>query len=100
MAKAFDYLVDDNFDLIIENGDFKKGDATLKHQHLLLLAEPGSFTQSPTIGVGIRSFLLDEADPDDMQKAIQREFEQDGMKISKMKINSLSDIQINAEYDV
>ena len=93
-----DYLLNDSGDLIIENGDFKKGDATLKHQKTLLFCEKGSFKQSPMIGVAIVTYLLDDGSGDDLESVIQSEFEKDGMLIKKMVLNSFSDIQVDAIY--
>ncbi len=93
-----DYLADDTMDLIIVNGDFKKGDATLKHQKTLLLAEKGSFKQSPTVGVAIRDFILEDSSGDEFQGVVQGEFENDGMKINALVINSFSDINVDASY--
>ncbi len=95
---ATDYIVDENFDLVIENGDFKKGDATLQHQKMLLLSQKGNFKQSPTVGVGIRDFINEDTDADTLQSVIQEEFEKDGMRIAKMILNSFSDIEIEASY--
>ena len=95
--EAIDYLRDSGNDLVIENGDFKKGDATLKHQHALLVCEKGSYKQFPTICLGLLNFLLDD-DTDALQQEIQHEFEKDGMQVKVLKINSLSDIEVVAEY--
>lgn len=99
MANTTDYLMDDNFDLMIKNGDFAKGDATLKHQKMLLLSQKGNYKQSPTIGVASRDFINDDADADDYQAAIQEEFENDGMRINKIILNSFTDIEIEASYE-
>lgn len=96
--EVVDYLLDENFDLRIANGDFVKGDATLQHQKKLLLAEKGSYKQSPTIGVAIRNEILNDAEPDELESNIQSEFEKDGMTISKLELHSFEDIQIEASY--
>lgn len=98
MAKAIDYLHDESFDLIIENGDFKKGDATLQHQKMLLLSQKGNYKQFPTVGVGIRDFINEDTTADELQKAIQQEFETDGMTIETLVLKSFKDIEIIASY--
>jgi len=98
-VKVIDYLRDASGDLIIENGDFKKGEATTKHQRTLMLANPGDFKYAPTVGIGIVEFLKDDVDPDEMQSVIQREYEKDGMRIKKLVLNSFTDIETIANYE-
>ena len=38
-----DFLLDNDNDVIIKNGDFVIGDATLQHQNHILLAQKGEF---------------------------------------------------------
>lgn len=98
MAVVIDYLHAADGDLIIEDGDFKKGDATQAHQKVLMMATKGDFTQSPLTGVGVVEFLLDSVNDDELRHAIQEEFEADGMSVEEMEINS-GDIKVQAYYD-
>ena len=52
-----DFLEDEDGDLIIENGDFKIGDATLQHVKDILVAAPGHYKQSPAIGADIQQII-------------------------------------------
>jgi hypothetical protein len=97
MAKVndIDYLTDDNGDLIIENGDFKKGDATLQHVRDILLAAPGHYRQFPTIGADIGQMVNGELDVE-MKKKIRMNLTADGYKVNDIKlVNGI--IQIDAE---
>ena|ERR1022692_3067775 len=96
--KVFDFILGSDFDLVIENGDFKVDESTLQHQQLLLLANKGEIKQSPTDGVGINNYLLEDGGVDDLKHVIQEQFEGDGMEIHSMKINSLTDVFIGAIY--
>lgn len=98
-TKVIDYLRDSNGALIIENGDFKKGEATLKHQHTLLVAHKGDFKYSPTQGVGINDFVDDEGGADELKSIIIDEFERDGMKVNKMFYDSDGEFRIVAYYE-
>jgi len=95
---VIDFKRDTDNDLLIANGDFVRCESTLQHQYSLLISEKGEYKQHPTIGVALRNQLLNETDENSVRTEIQKEFENDGMKISKMKINSIEDIQIEAEY--
>ena len=84
---------------VAKNGDFVKGDATLQHQHSILLAAKNEYKSSPTTGVVLREFMNEDTDPDELQTTIQKEFEADGMTISRLRLYSLSNVDIIAGYD-
>ena len=78
-----DYLLDENNDLLIVNGDFVRGDATLQNQKLLLYAAPGAYKQYPTVGVDVMNFLKDDNQAD-MLRSIRQQFTTDGMKVNQL----------------
>lgn len=45
-----DYLLDDDFDLLIENGDFVGGESDARHAQLIALGPPGFIRQFPECG--------------------------------------------------
>jgi hypothetical protein len=95
MVEDIDYITDDNGDLIIENGDFKKGDATLQHVRDILLAAPGHYRQFPTIGADIEEIINGELDVE-MKKKIRMNLTSDGYTVGDIKIvNGI--IRIDAE---
>jgi len=98
MAEVFDIKLGTDMDMVIKDGDFVVDESTLQHQNLLLLADKGQFKQHPTIGVGIDSYLNDEASTDDIKRAISEEFELDGMTIDKIDVRNLNKVTIAAEY--
>lgn len=83
---------------LVKNGDFVKGDATLQHQRSILLASKNDYKSTPTTGVVLRDFINEDVDPDELQTVIQKEFEADGMTISRLKLNSFTDVDIIAGY--
>lgn len=94
-----DILLDDNFDLRIQAGDFLTGDATLQHQQLLLLIQKGELRESPTRGVGIRDWMLDDVQQGDLNTAIKREFEADGMTVEQVRTTPAGKINVKAYYE-
>lgn len=92
-----DILLDDGFDLKIENGDLVIGDSTEQHQQLLLLANKGELREFPTRGVGIRGWLLDDQ-AGNLNGAIKREFEADGMTVESVNTRN-GQINIEAAYE-
>lgn len=92
-----DVLLDDEFDLLIKNGDLVIGESTYQHQQLLLLAEKGEIREFPTRGVGIRTWLLDDQ-AGNLNGAIKREFEADGMRVESVNTRG-GNINVVANYD-
>jgi len=97
MSTTGDFLLHLSNDVEVAGGDFVIGNATLNHQANLLHAGEGEFRESPSTGVGIRSFLLAES-PDDLLRKVRRQFESDGMKIELLKWSDVNGLHINARY--
>ncbi|WP_121812801.1 hypothetical protein [Mucilaginibacter kameinonensis] len=90
-----DYLMDDNDDLLIKNGDFVRGESNQQQQRKLLLAEKGEYKQAPTATVGTFQFLNDEGDTqgEALLREIRLRFSDDGIKIQSMGfVNGLLNI--------
>jgi len=95
-----DFILDDDLDLKIENGDFVIGDAEEQNQQLLLIASQGSFRASPLTGVNVAQYLktgFTQLQIDKLNQKIKLQLQFDGYLRSDVKINSFEDIQINAE---
>lgn len=91
-----DYLLDNNCDLQIVDGNFVRGESTQQNQKLLLITEPGAWKQYPTVGVGLMSFLKDDRQVD-MMRAIRLQFAQDGMTIASLAFED-NKVKVNASY--
>lgn len=89
-----DYLKDANGDLIIESGDFKKGDASLQHMRDILIAAPGHYRQFPIIGADITQLINGELDVS-TKKQIIRHLSLDGYNVKKIDIVN-DNLEINA----
>lgn len=84
-----DILLDkNNNDLVIQNGDLVIGESTRQHQQLLLLFEKGDLIEFPTHGVGTRGWINDDVSFADLKAQIKREFERDGMKVTRIAVSS------------
>jgi len=97
--KVFDYIEDEDGDLEIgSDGDFVVDESTLQHQKDLLIAHKGEYKQNPTVGVGISDFLLGDSSEAEFKKAVQREFEEDGMEVREIRVGDFTSVDIDAEY--
>jgi hypothetical protein len=92
-----DFLLDDNFDLLIIDGDLVVGESSAQHQRILLLADKGEFKDAPMRGVGSLRYLEDHT-PDNLAREIRTEFAADGMTVNKIQIASDLTIQVDANY--
>lgn len=93
-----DFLLDETNDMSLNNGDFALGDASLQHQNHILMAQKGEYKESPEIGVGILTELLNE-NPRELLTQIRKNFEYDGMKVKTLKFASNGNIVIDASYN-
>lgn len=93
-----DLLLNEQFDLTIDGGDLVAGEATQQHQELLLLLDAGELRQYPTRGVGLRNYLLEDAGVGAINSAVKREFEQDGMQVSRIQNLPDGRLKIQATY--
>lgn len=94
-----DILIDNAYDLVIENGDFVIDESTNQHQHLLLITQPGEWKMNPTFGIGIENYLLDDGNlMRDLTKTVRKQFELDGMKVDYVKYNG-KELKVDASYE-
>lgn len=92
-----DYLLDDDFDLRIENGDFVVGESTAQHQKLLLMYNKGELRQYPRTGVGVISFINDD-NLGDLYQEVIKHFKADDMDVQKLEIFPDGRMNVEAKY--
>jgi len=98
-----DILLDETFDLIIEEdtpgkGDFLIDESTKQHQALILLANKGEFRQSPLVGVGVSLYLEDDR-LGAMKSELQQQLYLDGMTVDELRIFNDGRVFIDASYE-
>ncbi len=92
-----DYAHSEDFDLVIEKGDFKVIESTLQHQHNLILTHAGELRLFPYLGVGISDWANDDQ-PGDLHRKIREQFQFDGMKVAKLVIYENGEMEVRAGY--
>ncbi|MCB9245968.1 MAG: hypothetical protein H6606_06010 [Flavobacteriales bacterium] len=92
-----DILIDDQFELLIEDGDFVVGDS--KGQNILLIAHAskGEYKRNPEIGANLSNLIHDES-PKKHALELKRQLEYDGAKVSSIRMTEGS-IQVEATYN-
>lgn len=76
----------ENGDIDLSIGDMLYTESTRQHQKDLLLADKGHYKETPEAGIGALNYLND-TEPENLYRAIRKEFTRDGMKVIKVNIN-------------
>lgn len=92
-----DFKLNSQGDLAIANGDLVLTEATLQHQADIMWAEKGWWHHTPSLGVGLQSYLNDNAEAPGLVASIRQELERDGLTVESVAIG-FDGITINAEY--
>ena len=92
-----DYARDENYDLVIQDGDFVRTEATADHQKSLILDVPGDYKDNPLVGVGIVNYINDEG-PQNLIRAISQQFMKDGMEVVSVTLGNDGVIHSDAYY--
>lgn len=79
-----DIIIDDNFDLIIENGDFKVSESDQQHIQLICITAIGSFKNAPLMGVGIEQYISSSGQSESLKRAISVQLAADGYKVNEI----------------
>lgn len=85
MART-DFLLDEDGDLKIVDGDFVTGDSDAQNVRLILIHTKGSFKQSPLLGVGLVAELNGLIDGS-VERRIMLNLQADGYKVKSIKSN-------------
>lgn len=92
-----DFLLDENDDLMFENGDMAVGNSDTQNKKLLLMSDKGDWKQNPTACVGAAIWLKDD-DPEGLLAEIKKEFERDGMTVIKLQLTEDGKLYEDAHY--
>jgi phage baseplate assembly protein W len=94
-----DIILDDDNDLLIQNGDFvidKSGD---QRAALIIQTSQGEWKQSPLVGCGINTALnssLTGAAINNINAVVRKQLEADLLKIKRLRIDKLNiDIEVS-----
>lgn len=90
--------------LLGEDGDLQIGAAGLvvgvdlmQRQRTILFARKGDIKHNPEVGVGMEDYLLED-EVAGIRGKITEEYEADGLEVLEIKMSSLIDMIIDADY--
>ena len=100
MIAAKDIMLDDDNELIINNGDFEVKHSDGQHVKLILLSEKGAWRQQPFVGIGIRKLMntkLGGLDRGLLQKRIASQLEYDSYAVKNIAL--LTEGKLSIDYE-
>ncbi|MGY0426005.1 MAG: hypothetical protein ACWIPI_04130 [Polaribacter sp.] len=80
-----DIVLDDNDDLIIEDGDFKIGDSLTQDVGIILRLNQGELKSDPLLGASIIRLINSSVDDDELQTRIKLHLQRDGKDYEDIK---------------
>ncbi|MDN3621352.1 hypothetical protein QWY81_17930 [Polaribacter undariae] len=90
-----DFLLDENGDLRIANGDFVIGDSENQEIEALLVSMKGEFKEFPSVGADFQKLLKSRSGQTAALKEIKLQLRNDGFDVSNIEIDNES-IEVNA----
>ena len=85
MAK--DILLDENNDLIFQNGDFAIGESEKQEIKMILQAVKNDYKQTPELGVNLIEYLNNTQDVRHLRQTIKLNLRMDGKDNKRFKID-------------
>jgi hypothetical protein len=92
-----DIILDENLDLVIENGDFKISNSDMQHIELICITDVGHWKQSPLLGVGIQKYIASSGQQDALKRAINIQLASDGYKVNQILLKGTNE---DFEYSI
>lgn len=83
---AQDFLLDENYDLLITGGDFVIGASDNQHIQDIIQSYIGWWKQFPLVGVGIQSFVNSNGQDQALSRSIQIQLQSDGFTVQSPQV--------------
>lgn len=94
---ARDLELDDNFDLLIKDGDFVVTPSDDHTQEIIIISSKGSFRFAPMVGVDIYTYLNSTGQADSIKRDIQEQLRLDGYRVDTIEFADNNQIKIIAK---
>jgi hypothetical protein len=95
---VYDIALNEDLDLIFQNGDFKKTESTKQHQTLILITAQGEWRASPWIGANLLKYINGYNQQFILQQ-IQKQMTLDGMNVKEITFDKDRKIIIIGSYE-
>jgi hypothetical protein len=88
---AVDFIINDDLDLAIKNGDFVLDESDAQEGRLIMLSTRGNWRQHPLLGIGVMRWI-NKAITASIERAIQKtvrlQFEYDDKKVQEISLET------------
>lgn len=95
-----DILLDDDFDLHMERGDFVVGDSDEQHLQLIAILSPGCIRYSPLTGLALANKLqsaMGKLERENLRRDVYIQLELDGYNVGTASVEFDEEIIIKAD---
>jgi len=93
----WDILLDEDGDLLVENGDLVAGDATQQHIKHILKAHKGEFKWCPLLGVGIDEYVCsNHLQRNQLKKKVRANLKLAGYHVVKIHFDENGELCVEA----
>jgi len=86
-----DITLDDTYDLVIENGDFKISDSDMQHIELICITDLGHWKQYPLLGVGIENYIASSGQTEALKRSINIQLASDGYNVKRVDVYGINE---------
>ncbi|BDD10861.1 hypothetical protein FUAX_32930 [Fulvitalea axinellae] len=90
-----DYLMDDNMDLAVEDGDFLRGEAGDRNELAHLVTAPGEWKEYPELGADLGRRINDETGGN-LYRSVSESMGRDGFRVKAVEISE-NKLRVDAE---
>lgn len=95
---AKDLLLDDDWDLLISNGDLVIGESDQQHIALVVVTAPGHWKENPFLGFNAGMYLGSNSNPAEMKVNLQEQLKSDNAILEKLLVTDNGEIfSLNAK---
>ncbi|MBV7268366.1 hypothetical protein [Winogradskyella luteola] len=85
MATETDFLLDENDDIIIANGDLLIGESLTQEVSLILRVNQGEFKNDPLIGANLIQLVKTNVSNSELKKRVKLHLQRDGKDYNQIK---------------
>lgn len=91
MAEEVKDIILEDYDLVIENGDFKLSSSDMQHIELICVTNLGDWKQYPLQGVGIENYISSAGQTDALKRTISIQLAADGYKVNQILVKGTNE---------
>lgn len=84
-------IILEDYDLVIENGDFKVSNSDNQHIELICITDVGHWKEYPLLGVGIEKYIASSGQTEPLKRAIKVQLASDGYKVAQVVVNGTNE---------